>query len=538
MPRRDRIARPDNPLDALALEFELRSAGLTLVFMDRSIAPLPRGRRIELADLLTGLIDYDASGRFRRDLAEKLIHAKIRLAASGYSIGGEPVYGFRRWLCAADGTRRRQLEPGEVVKMAGHHVVWLPTAEAELWVVHRILGLIETTPAARIARLLNDEGIPSPKAGRSRRRGGVEARNSGLWTQNTVKNIATHPLLVAVCEYGRRAMGDQLRLTPAGPRPLADGDYGPDGRPRSIANPPGGTIRTPASFPPLIVPERQVAIRDILEERGRHLKGKARTRRGSSNPLGGRIYDLNCGWPMYRHARRGRWGYQCGLYQNSQAAACDHNVIPGEAASRFVLACLRQRVLSPTAMARLKTRLRELAAAEGDEDPDRRPREALEAELASVERKFATVGRNLALAETPEERQVTAAVFGELRESRSRLERQLEGLRPTKVVSDQEREVEAALAGLDRLHELAVAAASEGEAIAELFRRVDARLYLRFRAEARGPHHQRAERRRTDLRVGAAAKATVRGPDRPRHHPPDAGRGRAGVRLPGARCPR
>ena len=165
---------------------------------------------------------------------------------------------------------------------------------------------------------------------------------------------------------------------------------------------------------------------------------------------------------------------------------CDHNVIPGEAASRFVLACLRQRVLSPTAMAKLKTRLRELAAAEGDEDPDRRRREALEAELASVERKFATVGRNLALAETPEERQVTAAVFGELRESRSRLERQLEGLRPTKVVSDQEREVEAALAGLDRLHELAVAAASEGEAIAELFRRVDARLYLRFRAEARG----------------------------------------------------
>ena len=160
--------------------------------------------------------------------------------------------------------------------------------------------------------------------------------------------------------------------------------------------------------------------------------------------------------------------------------------MPGEATARFVLACLRQRVLSPTAMAKLKTRLRELAVAEGDEDPDRRRREALEAELASVERKLATVGRNLALAETPEERQVTAAVFGELRESRSRLQRQLEGLGPAKVVSDQEREVEAALAGLDRLHELAVAAASEGEAIGELFRRVDARLYLRFRAERAG----------------------------------------------------
>ena len=45
VPRRDRIARPDNPLDALSIEFELRSAGLTLVLMDQVLAPLPRGKR-------------------------------------------------------------------------------------------------------------------------------------------------------------------------------------------------------------------------------------------------------------------------------------------------------------------------------------------------------------------------------------------------------------------------------------------------------------------------------------------------------------
>ena len=80
VPRRDRIARPDNPTDGWMIEFELRSAGLTLVLMGQVLMPFPRGKRVGLADLLTGVIDYDSSGKFRRDLAEKLIHAKIKLA--------------------------------------------------------------------------------------------------------------------------------------------------------------------------------------------------------------------------------------------------------------------------------------------------------------------------------------------------------------------------------------------------------------------------------------------------------------------------
>ena len=103
--KRDRLGRPDNPLDSMLIEYQLRSAGLTIVLMGGKVLPaIAPGERIDLADLLTCLIEYDASGKFRRDLAEKLIHAKIRLANAGFSIGGEPVYGFRRWLCAEDGT--------------------------------------------------------------------------------------------------------------------------------------------------------------------------------------------------------------------------------------------------------------------------------------------------------------------------------------------------------------------------------------------------------------------------------------------------
>jgi len=486
VPRRDRIARPDNPIDALQIEFELLSAGMTLVLMDRILPPIPRGGRVGLADFLAGAIDYDTSGRFRRDLAEKLIHAKIKLAAMGFSIGGEPLYGFRRWLVGPDGSRR-ELRDGEVVKMAAHHVHWLPTAEHELAVVRRILEMIETTPATRIARMLNDEGVPSPKAGRIRRVGGVAVPNSGQWTQNTVKGIATHPLLVACCTYGRRAMGDQLRLTPSGPRPLADGDFGPDGRPRAVANPAEGVIRTPATFEPLITEERLESIRGTLEGRGRHLKGKPRTRGDSPNPLGGRVRDLNCGWPMYRHQRRGRWGYQCALYQNSQASCCTHNVVDGEAATRFVLSCLGQRLFAPSAMAKLGTRLREMAAAGSGDDSSRRQAEA-EADrsrLATLERNLAKVAQNMALAETPEERSATAVVFGELRVEADKLRARVEAHRPPSPARDPVREVEAALAVLGSLEALASSPGDQAD-IGELFRRLDVRLYLRFRAAMRG----------------------------------------------------
>jgi hypothetical protein len=485
VPRRDRIARPDNPLDAVEIELELRAAVLTLVLMDGIKGPVKRGQRFDLAELLTSLIDYDKSSLFRRELAEKLIHAKIKLAAGGFSIGGEPPYGFRRWLVGPDGSRKRQLERGEVVKMAGHHVVWLPTAEEELAVVGRILGLIESTPAARIARMLNDEGVPSPQAGRARRGGGVARPASGLWTQNTVKGIATSPLMAACWEYGRRASGDQLRLTADGPRPLGDDDYRPDGRPKVVANPPGAVIRTPAGFEPIIPAERRAAILQTLEGRGQHLKGKARTRRGSPNPLGGRIYDLSCGWLMYRHARRGRWGYQCGLYQNSQAKSCSHNVVDGETAAAFVLACLRQRALAPSAMEKLKARLGELAAREAVEDPAARQLEADWARLAKLERQLEVVGRNMALSETAEERRATSRVFAELGAEAGDLRARIEACRPVGGARPAHREVESALAVLDRLSELA--RSEPGQAgVTELFRRVDARLYLRFHKATRG----------------------------------------------------
>lgn len=484
--KRDRLGRPDNPVDSMLIEYKLRSAGLTLVLMGGKVLPPVRtGERIDLSDLLTCLIDYDASGKFRRDLAEKLIHAKLRLAAAGYSIGGEPPYGFRRWLCGEDGRRKRELEVNEIVKLPGHHVVWLPTAEDELAVVGQMLDLIETVPAARIARTLNEQGVPSPKAGRVRTRGGVKVEVSGLWTQNTVTNIVTHPLLVAVMEYGKRSEGDQLRMTKDGPRQLGEADYHPGARPKVVANPAEQVIRTPAKGDPVTTPDKLERVRAVLEHRGRHLKGKARTRGETPNPLGGRIYDLTCGWLMYRKNKRKVWHYACGLYQNSHAMCCRHNTVRGEVATRFVLSCLRQRLLAPSTLAKLKARLHDLATAERGDDPARRQREADRAELAGLKRKVETVGKNMALAETREERDATAAVFRELKTRQAALEQRLATDLPSSNDGNPEREVAAAMAVLDRLTEV-VGTDADWLAAGTAFAAADAKLYLRFTEVAKG----------------------------------------------------
>jgi hypothetical protein len=173
IPKRDRLARPDDPLDGVRLENEIRAAGVTVVFMDRVGPPIIKGRRQHIGDLITSLVDYDTAGSFRQELARRIILAQIALAQAGFSTGGRAPFGFRRWLVRVDGTPVRELADREHVRMAGHHVVWLPGPDTELALIRRILTMLDTIAASQVAAILNKEGIPSPDAGRYRTDHGV-----------------------------------------------------------------------------------------------------------------------------------------------------------------------------------------------------------------------------------------------------------------------------------------------------------------------------------------------------------------------------
>lgn len=485
IPRRDRLARPDNPLDGVRLEDVLRVAGITLVFMDKTCPPHHKGRRRNPADLIMAMLDYDRSGQDRRDLAQKIIYAQIRLAKLGFSTGGRPPYGFRRWLVREDGTRVRELMEKEKVRMPGHHVLWLPGPEEELAIIRRILEMLESMPAGRVAAALNQDGILSPDANRLRKVAGVLSRTRGLWNHTTVTNIARNPLLLAMRSYGRRCVGDQLRFDCNGPRELTDEDYRTDRvsdqvKPKVIRNPEANQIVSAARFEPLVDPARHQQLLAKLDERGGRQRGKPRARGQAENPLGCRVFDMNCSWPMYRNAYNGSYRYRCGLYQQTHGAECSHNHVDGPTATRFVLSCVRQRLLSPTLMKRLEQRLTELAerqsAKQGSEQETARKSSALAKVRADMEK----VSRNLALADNADQYRAVAAVFEELKQREALLTRELSELQSsTGNDIDMASEVRKTLELAERLAELANREGAADRAAA-LFRLSNARLFLAF----------------------------------------------------------
>ncbi len=480
IPRRDRFARPDDPIDAVKLENSLRGAGLTLVFMDRVVPPIRKGHRRDLGEMIMAMLDYNAAGEFRRELAQKILHAQITLARAGYSVGGRPPYGFRRWLVRADGTQVRQLADGEYVRMAGHHVVWLPGPKDELALIQRILEMLESMPASRVAATLNIEGVRPPDAGRHRTDQGVKHQTSGVWHQTSITNIARNPLLRAMMTYGRRSMGDQLRFTPEGPRVLSEQDYRSDGQPKFIVNSRPTQIVAAGRFEPIVDAAKHDQLLRELERRSGSQRGKPRSRTPEKNPLGSRLFDLGCGWPMYRQPYGDGFRYLCGLYQQSHGAECRHNHVDGLLATGFLLGCIRQRLLTPHFRLKLERRLRELAERDRSSERHDRDIKAKRVALAELRRKRSQVERNLALAETQEQYRAIAGVFDQVSQEEKTLTLELEHAdQSVKVMPDLETDIAAALGEFDRLAQLAADTDKLG-AIGELFRHLNARLFLRF----------------------------------------------------------
>jgi hypothetical protein len=425
IPRRDRFARPDDPIDAVKLENGLRGAGLTLVFMDRVVPPTQRGLRRDVGELIVAMLDYNSAGEFRRELAQKILHAQITLARAGYSVGGRPPFGFRRWLVRVDGTQVRPLGDGEYVRMSYHHVVWLPGPEEELALIRRILVMLGSMPASRVAATLTTEGVPPPDAGRSRTDRGVQHTTSGVWHQTTITNIARNPLLRAMMIYGRRSMGDQLRFTPEGPRVLAEPDYRSEGHPKVVINSESTRIVSAARFEPIVDPLRHDQLLCELERRSGSQRAKPRSRTPEKNPLGSRLFDMGCGWPMYRQPYQESFRYLCGLYQQSHGAQCHHNHVDGMLATRFVLGCIRQRLLTPGFRGKLEKRLRELAEQDRQQDGLDLSIATKRAALAELSRKRERVSENLALAENADQHRAIAKIYDQVAQEEKELELQL-----------------------------------------------------------------------------------------------------------------
>ncbi len=478
IPRRNRLARPDSAIDGITLELAVRSEGITLVFMDYVLLPLPKGKRQGIAELLGGIIDYDRSAEDRRELAQKVLFAQLGLAKSGFSTGGRPPYGFRRWFAKEDGTPVRELNKGECVKMQGHHVVWLPGPEEEWVIIRRILKMLETMPASKVAKTLTKEGVPTPDFGRQRTDNGVRHQTSGVWHQPTITNIARNPLLLAMMEYGRRSMGDQLRFTAEGPRELGESDFiAENGKPKVIRNSEPLTAR--GHFEPQVDPVRHQKLLAKLDAAGETQRGKPRSQDPDNNPLGCRVVDMACGWPMYRTPYGQTFRYKCGFYQQSHGAECSHNHVEGVAATKFVLSCLRQRALTPERIEKLERRIRELAASDQGSRRAESQMADLRAKLQQLERERNLVSTNMARAKSDDQFAAISDDFNQLGTQIKAVQKELSAAESDVHTNDIDTAVEQAVQVLHQLTDLASACDNLGAA-GRLFELVNARLYLQY----------------------------------------------------------
>lgn len=183
---------------------------------------------------------------------------------------------------------------------------------------------------------------------------------------------------------------------------------------------------------------------------------------------------------MYRYPNEKSFRYKCGLYTQSCGARCSHNHVDGVAATRFLLAAIRQRILAPTIRANLEERIRQLAKldmAESNHDSDG-PR--IRAQLKTVERDLERVVRNMAHAATTGQSRAMAPEFDRLIQRQKDLEAELrrhENERPK--TRDLEAEVASAMEVVQQLPRLADDGTNLA-AIGQLFTDLNARVFCRF----------------------------------------------------------
>jgi DNA invertase Pin-like site-specific DNA recombinase len=489
IPRPDRLARPNEIMEGVELETRFRQKlGVTLVFMERTGPPIPRGKKLQFVELIVSASDYEQAERFRGELAMKTLNSQLALARRGYSAGGRASYGLSRWLISDDGTLIRELQDGEIVRTKGQHVVW-QKGPPEKWETRRriVNMLLDGIPASRVARMLTEEGVPAPDAGRRRKDGGQLHIISGVWHPTSVTNIARDPRNIAIHEYGRRSMGDRYRYGPQGPRGLEERDFQINDQPKVVENPESMRTRAPAKIEPLLSLDEHEQLIKILDERSGTQRGKPRSRNPDRNPLGGRVFDIDCTWPMYRQPYQDSFRYTCGLYLQSYGARCRHNHLNGPLCVEFGLSCIRQRLLSPSFLSRLEQRIRGLADQERQRQSLPVPEVASkQSQLTEIHDKLTVVRGNLAYAKDRDQYDAVSGVFEELEIRRKTLEAEVANQKRSEDCQfDATAEAGAAMALVTRLANLANNA-QDFAAAGEVFKNVNLRIFLQFRDERAG----------------------------------------------------
>ena len=207
-----------------------------------------------------------------------------------------------------------------------------------------------------------------------------------------------------------------------------------------------------AHGPAIIDDEHSDQLSQILDARAGTQAGKPRSR--NPKPLGVRIFDMNCRWPMYRIPYRDSFCYKCGLYMQSQPHQCPHNWVDGP--------------MAINANASQQSGRHEKALA------------TRKKELANVRQQVANAKRNAALAESRELFQEISGIYEELKAREAQLTLEIAKSETSSQSSDAMKQaIESAIESVKQFPTQAEDPDNLG-AIGELFHSANLQMFLKF----------------------------------------------------------
>jgi DNA invertase Pin-like site-specific DNA recombinase len=216
------------------------------------------------------------AGEYSRELSAKVFIGQCRLIELGFRQGGSPGFGLRRMLRDVNGNQKGKLERGDQKSIQTDRVILVPGPPDEIEIVRWIYRTFmeERIDESKLARMLNDRGIPSD-LGRA-------------WTRGTVHQVLNSEKYVGNNVYNRTSF--KLKK-------------------KRVVNPPEMWIRANAAFEPIVSLDLFAKVQNIIHERSRRytneeLLDQLRRLLQREGRLSGLLIDENEGMAssaVYRH---------------------------------------------------------------------------------------------------------------------------------------------------------------------------------------------------------------------------------------------
>ena len=179
-----RFGRVPNTKEPFYYEFLLERSGVTVEYA-QSESNMPGAPGV-----IMRAIKYEQAAQFSKQLSLDVIRGHKTAVGKGYSTGGFPPLGYARMVCDESGKELFVLEPGSRKGVKEHWVKWVMGDPRDVALVMRIFTLYAegNKGLKALARVLNDEKIPSPKG--------------GLWGIDALRAILVNRTYVGERRYG------------------------------------------------------------------------------------------------------------------------------------------------------------------------------------------------------------------------------------------------------------------------------------------------------------------------------------------------